>query len=126
MLIGGAINLAANWDNIDNFAQGIGYFTGGAIGGGLSVLGPVGWAIGGSITNSTNAYLGGARGNDLLLAGAVGGVSGLAGGYGSQLASKYVGGIALNGLQVNSNSAIGGAISGAIGGGRQEDLPVGF
>jgi RHS repeat-associated protein len=113
-VIGGGINLATNWKNVDNFWQGLGYFGAGAASGALSTLGPAGWAAGGLITGASNAALGGGDLGTVIQSGVVGAFSGLVGGYAGQLGGQ-LGGVAVNGLRINS-PILSGAITGALGG----------
>ena len=120
-LIGGVINVATNWKNLhgnfwDKVGQGALYFGTGAVQGGLSVLGPAGWAAGGAFAGSANAAIGGANGAQIFQQGLVGGISGLAGGTFGKWAGQHLGGVVINGFHVSANSAIGGAVTGAIGG----------
>jgi len=112
-LIGGVINVAANWKSIDNFWQGLGYFGAGAVQGGLAVLGPVGWLAGGAIAGGVNAGL---QGGNVLQGMTVGGFSGLIGGSLGSWAGQHLGGVVINGFNVSANSAIGGLVTGSIGG----------
>jgi len=116
-LIGGTINWISNGCKLN--AKGLGYFAAGAVSGDLALYGPAGWAAGGAITSATNAWLGGAKGWDIVTSGAIGAVSGLAGGAAGQYASKGLGGMVINGFNITSPIAkgiIGGAIGGGIGG----------
>lgn len=114
-VIGGGINLAINWDNIDNFWQGLGYFGAGAASGALSTVGPGGWVAGGLITGSSNAALAGGDLGAIVQGGVVGGISGIAGGFGGQIGGKF-GGLVINSFRVNS-PFLSGAVTGILGGG---------
>jgi len=144
--VGGVLNLAMNWDNIDNFWEGAAAFgigagagaltaaTGGATGGFFATTGAaVGGAIlGGAATGATNniiAQTGNSVGlNDVDwgqvgISSAVGGVSGLAS-YGAgtwasnNLANPLIGSLKIKGpmLSQGINGMIGGAAGGYIGG----------
>lgn len=125
-IIGGVINLGVNiyqgnihgniWQCI---GQGAAAFGTGAAAGALATYGPVGWAAGGAIVGSTNAWLGGGTGKDILVGGVVGSVSGVAGGYAGQFAANSLGAVVINGFKITSpvlNGAVGGAIGGAASG----------
>ena len=108
--IGGAINVATNWKNIDNFWQGVGYFgvgaTAGAIGaltGGaaLAVTGGLGGAAGGAIAG----FVGGATSGFIL------------GGGNTLMAGGSLYDAWSNGLTGAYTGAATGAVLGGIGGG---------
>ena len=108
--IGGAINVATNWKNIDNFWQGVGYFgvgaTAGAIGaltGGaaLAVTGGLGGAAGGAIAG----FVGGATSGFIL------------GGGNTLMAGGSLYNAWSNGLTGAYTGAATGAVLGGIGGG---------
>jgi len=103
--IGGLVNFGVNLfqGNIHNVGQGFAAFGAGAVAGDLALYGPLGWAAGGAITGSTNAWLGGATGMNIVKGGIMGAISGLAGGAGGAWAST-------------ASQALG-AIPGAIAGG---------
>jgi len=127
--VGGVINLATNWKNIDNFWEGLGSFGAGAANAWLTLnLGPVGAAIGGGITGAVNNIIA-QTGNGVGLKqvdwgkvgfnGLVGSASGIAGYGAGQFASKYIGGVIVNGFNITSpvlKTTISGAIGGAAGG----------
>jgi hypothetical protein len=124
--IGGLINLGVNivqgnikgdiWECIGKRAAAFGA---GAVAGDLALYGPAGWAAGGAIVGGTNAYLGEAKGWDIVKGSGIGAISGLAGGAAGQWAAQNIGGVVISGLNVTSpviKGAIGGAIGGAAGG----------
>ena len=99
-IIGGIVNVATHWKNIDNFWQGLGYFGVGA------VAGTVGAATGGAVAGA--GFIGGAIG------GFVGGASsGFITGFGNTLVE---GGNFANALYAGAGGALYGAVSGAAGG----------
>lgn len=120
-IIGGIINLGVNiiqgnihgnvWQIIGQSAAAFGA---GAVAGMIVEYGPGAWAAGGALVGATNAWLGGATGTDILVAGVAGGVSGLAGGAAGALGSR-AGGMIVNSFKING-PAFTGAIKGAIGG----------
>src|SRR5690554_639841 len=114
-VVGGAINLATNWDNIDNFGEGLAAFGAGAASGALTMtLGPGGAALGGAIvggTNSTIAQTGNGVGLSDVNWGTFAGETVL--GAASGFAGGYVGGAVSNGLAAKG---IGGVINGAASG----------
>ena len=124
--IGGVINLATNWNSVDNFWEGLAAFGAGAGQGALTAaFGPVGAMAGGALTGATNATiaqtgngvgLGDVNWGQVGLSAGVGGVAGVAGYGAGQWASSNLGGVLINGFHVSANSALGGAITGAVGG----------
>lgn len=125
-IIGGVVNLGVNiWQgNIHGtpwqmVGQGAAAFGAGAGAGVLALYGPAGWAAGGALVGSTNAWLGGATGADILTGGLVGSVSGLAGGFAGQFAANTLGAVIVNGFKITSpivKGAVGGFLGGAGGG----------
>lgn len=117
---GGAMNVASNRDNIDNFWEGLGYF---AIGAGQSAAamygGPVGAIIGGGLGGMANAAIGGASGDQILMSGFIGAFSSGVG-YGvGQWAANNIGSVVINGFSIGSpvlKGAVAGAVGGAAGG----------
>ncbi|MBV6419610.1 MAG: hypothetical protein DAHOPDDO_00833 [Ignavibacteriaceae bacterium] len=116
-IIGGVVNLGVNLiqGNVHGW-DALGYFGAGAAAGTLALYGPAGWAAGGAIVGASNSALGGAQGWDILTNAAIGGISGIAGGYAASWASANLGGVIVNGLNINANSAIAGGIYGSVGG----------
>jgi len=58
-VIGGVINVITNWDNIDNFWEGISAFGVGAGAGALTAINPaLGAIVGGAATNAANSIIG--------------------------------------------------------------------
>lgn len=108
--IGGAINVATNWKNIDNFWQGVGYFgvgtTAGAIG-----------ALTGGAAFAVTGGLGGAAGG--AIAGFVGGATSgfILGGGNTLMAGGSLYDAWSNGLTGAYTGAATGAVLGGIGGG---------
>ncbi|MFU8862097.1 MAG: hypothetical protein ACNA8K_16950 [Cyclonatronaceae bacterium] len=80
----------------------------------FSTTGPAGWVAGGIVTGALNPALSGGDLGSVVQGGVVGGISGLAGGFGGQAASRF-GGVVINGTRLNS-PFINGAITGALGG----------
>ncbi|UOY08372.1 RHS repeat-associated core domain-containing protein [Muricauda sp. SCSIO 64092] len=133
-VVGGVINVAANWDNIDNFWEGAAAFGSGAlVGGATAACGACGSAValaagGGVLTGATNNIIsqtGNGRGlNDVewgsvVQGGVIGGVSGIAGYGAGNLAARYGGNVLINGLNVQGPAVRGalGGVAGAFGGG---------
>ncbi len=141
--IGGIINLAANWNNIDNFWEGVAAFGIGAGAGALTAA--TGGAAAGTFMASTGASLGaaaiggatiGATNNIISqtgngvgigdvnwgqvgLSAAVGGVAGIAGAGAGKFATNKLGNAIVNGMQIKSpmlSQGINGMIGGAVGG----------
>ncbi len=139
-VIGGAINLAVNWDNIDNFGEGLAAFGTGALAGGLTAAcggcgaGAIA-AIGagtGALTAATNNVIGqtgngvglgdvqwGAVGQSAFIGAIAGGASSVA----STWATNTLSAPLINSLSITSpllqggiNGTIGGAAGGFIGG----------
>ena len=125
-IIGGAINLVSNWNNIDNVWEGLAAFGAGAAQGALTAtLGPTGALIGGAITGATNniiaqtnndAGLNTVNWGQVGVGAFVGGLSGAVGYAAGEWASSNLGGVIINGFHVSANSIIGGAITGGVGG----------
>ncbi len=117
-IVGGAINLISNTlqGNIHNLGDGLAAFGAGAVGG-IGAIYPEfgGWAWGGATVGATNAWLGGAKGWDIVKGGGIGAISGVAGGAAGQWAGQNIGGVVINGFNVAS-PVVKGAITGAIGG----------
>lgn len=119
-VIGGAINVAANWDRIDNFWEGLGHFGTGAGTGVASVtLGPAGTIGASAIGGALDEMIQGGDVNQVIR-------GGVQSGFGSAVGmgvGKYVGkysNILLNKYDVTSpflKNVIGGTIGGGIGGG---------
>jgi len=116
--IGGVVNLTVNLiqGNVNNFWEGLGYFGAGAVAGDLALYGPAGWAAGGAIIGASNNLLQGGNLGSATVQGLIGGISGIAGGYAASWASANLGGLIVNGLNINANSAIAGGIFGSVGG----------
>ena len=108
--IGGAINVATNWNNIDNFWQGVGYFGVGATAGAIGAL------TGGAALAMTGG-LGGAVGG--AIAGFVGGTTSgfILGGGNTLMAGGSLYDAWSNGLTGAYMGAATGAVFGGIGGG---------
>ncbi len=139
-VVGGAINLAMNWNNIDNFGEGLAVFAIGAGSGALTAatggaslgvqLGvAAGTAAATSATNNVVAQTGNGVGLNQVNWGQVGmnaGVGAVAGvaGYGagqwasSNLSTPLIGSLGVNSPVVAGaiNGAVGGAVGGAAGG----------
>ncbi len=122
--IGGAINLASNYDKVDNFWEGVGYF---AIGAGQSAasvyLGPVGGILAGGLAGGLNTGLGGGNMGQIIQ----GGISGTIGSAAGLGASKLMGpalskidfqirGVSSPFTQALGRGALGGAAGGFAGG----------
>jgi hypothetical protein len=88
-VIGATINVATNWDNIENVGDFLSYAGIGATSGALATLGPLGWAGAGVLTGAGNTALQGGNIGQIAFNGFVGGISGLAGGYAGQWASSF-------------------------------------
>ncbi|MGC9343436.1 MAG: RHS repeat domain-containing protein, partial [Bacteroidales bacterium] len=111
-VVGGVINLATNWKNIDNVWEGLGAFGAGAANGWLTLnLGPAGAAIGGSITGAANniiAQTGNGVGLNQVnwgqvgMQGLVGGASGIAGYGAGKWATNNLGNTIINGFKISS------------------------
>ena len=116
--IGAVINLGVNLaqGHIHNFGDALAAAGSGAAAGTLALYGPAGWAAGGAIVGGTNAWLGGATSfKDIATGVGIGTITGLAGGYAGQFASKELGGLIINGFDVTS-PIVKGMIGGAVGG----------
>ena len=102
LVAGGTINVVANWDNIENFWQGLGFFATGAGSAALAIWGgPAGLIGGGFLNGSGNAALSGADGADVLKQGIISaGVAGASApvGYAFSKASNWT----FNGLKNGS------------------------
>ena len=123
--IGGVINLVTNWNNIDNFWEGLAVFGAGAGSGALTAaFGPLGALAGGALTGATNNVIA-QTGNGVAINqvnwgqvgvnSLVGSAAGIAGYGAGQWASNHIGNIAINGLRVES-PVLTGAIKGMVGG----------
>ncbi len=133
---GGLINLAVNWDNIDNFGEGLAAFGTGALAGGLTAAcggcsaGAIA-AIGvgtGALTSATNAIVAqtgngvglgdvqwGAVGQSAFIGAIAGGASSIASSYATNTLSSPL----INNLKIASpllSDAINGTVAGAAGG----------
>lgn len=108
--IGGAINVATNWKNIDNFWQGVGYFGVGATAGAIG-------ALTGGAAFAVTGGLGGAAGG--AIAGFVGGATSgfILGGGNTLMAGGSLYDAWSNGLTGAYTGAATGAVLGGIGGG---------
>ncbi len=126
-VIGGVINLATNWNNVDGFWDGLAAFGAGAGSGALTAaFGPLGALGGGALTGATNNLIAQTGKNfsgfnnvnwgQVALNTGVGGVAGIAGYGAGQWAANHLGGIVVNGFQINSQSVWAQSIYGAIGG----------
>ena len=124
--IGGVMNVATNWKNIDGFWQGLASFGAGAGSGALTAaFGPWGALAGGAITGATNSLISQTGKNfsgfnnvnwgQVGLNAGVGGIAGIAGYGAGQWASNNIGNVLINGFNIAS-PVLKGAISGAIGG----------
>ncbi len=119
VLIGAAVNVAANWDNIDNLGDALGFAGVGAVQGALSLVPGGGAVLGGMFAGAANAGLSGGGLQEMIQGAAIGGIAGGAGSVGGKLASDKIGSVIINSTGVVSpvaKGAIGGAISGAAGG----------
>jgi len=132
--VGGAINLAMNWDNIDSFGEGAAAFGVGAlVGGATAACGQCGAAAaiaigGGALMGATNNViaqvddehgLGDVDWSSTIESGFVGGLSGYASYGAGQYATQTLGPVLINSFNVTSpvlNGAINGAVGGAAGG----------
>ncbi len=115
--IGATINVASNWDNIENVGDFFSFAGVGAVSGAVASLGgPAAWAGAGFVSGFGNTGLQGGNIGQMFMNGGIGGVSGLAGGYAGRWASQSLGGFIVNGFNVSANSAMGGMIFGGIGG----------
>ena len=145
-LIGGTLNLIANWNNCDGFWEYAAAFgagagagaltasTGGAAGGFLASTGAglLSATIGGTATSAINSIISQTENNfskgdidwgQVGKSSLVGGVSGVAGYYIGGLASEKMGDVVFNGIQIKSpvlayalKSGVGGAAGGFAGG----------
>ncbi|MBR4594295.1 MAG: hypothetical protein IKO33_06940, partial [Bacteroidaceae bacterium] len=120
--IGGVVNVISNafQGNINGFGDFFAAFGAGAIGG-VGALYPEfgGWVWGGAAVGATNAWLGGATGDDIWKGAVIGALSGVAGGAAGQWGGQYLGNLVINGFNVASpvvKGAITGAFGGAVGG----------
>lgn len=130
-VVGGVINVAMNWDNIDSFGEGLASFgVGAAVGGATAACGGCGGAVaiafaGGALTGGVNNIV--AQTNDEVSLGevnwgqvgigaGVGGISGVAGYGAGTFATNHLGGVIINGTGLSANSAISTGINGLIGG----------
>jgi len=124
VIIGGTINVIANWEHIENVWQGLGYFAIGGTSGALAATGnPLGFFAGGFISGAGNTALSGGNLGIVLQSGFIGGFSGLASGYAGQYAAKYAG-LALNNVIIKIpiltglvKGGVTGIASGFFGGG---------
>ena len=142
-VIGGVINVAMNWDNIDSFGEGLASFgVGAVVGGATAACGTCGGAAaiaigGGALMGATNNVIGQTGNgvgvgdvdwNSTIQSGFIGGVSGGAGSVAGQYANKVFGAVIINGLKVTSpvlQGTINGAVGGAVGGGTAGYLTTG-
>ncbi|WP_458628628.1 DUF6443 domain-containing protein [Winogradskyella sp. PC D3.3] len=119
-VIGGAINVAANWDRIDNFWEGLGHFGTGAGTGVASVtMGPAGAVAVSTLAGALDEAIQGGDASQIFQGGVQAGIgSGIGLGVG-----KYIGkgsNLLFNKWKVTSpflKNLIGGSIGGSIGGG---------
>jgi RHS repeat-associated protein len=112
-LIGGIINLYQNWDNIDNFGEGLLAFSSGGMAGTSSLYGPGGWALGGAIVSASNEQIAGGGVEEIIASTLTGTFSGMfAGAIGSSLGNA-IGSLAGS----PSNKIMAGFIKGGLGGG---------
>ncbi len=118
-LLGGVINVATHWEQIDNFWDGAKYFGVGALAGGLAagIGAGVGGLVGGagsfSFSVSSSLTVGG-----ILPGMAIGGASGLTNGFISGAGNALIEGAGINtALSAAWNSAWKQAIFGAVTGG---------
>ena len=135
-IIGGAVNLYSNWDNIDNFWEGVTTFLVGAGSGALTAVNPLLGSVVGSavteahneITKSTgqgNGFSNVDWGNVALKAGIGAGTGALSYGAGSFVSKLKIGNIPLAdkildkcGIQnLNTRTFLGNAINGTLAGG---------
>ncbi len=131
-VVGGAINLAMNWDNIDNFGEGLAVFGTGALAGGLTAAcggcgaGAIA-AIGvgtGALTSATNnvvAQTGNGVGlsdvewNSVGQSAFIGGLAGGASSIASTWATNTLSTPIINNLKITS-PVLAGGINGTVGG----------
>ena len=124
--VGGIVNLATNWKNIDGFWQGMAAFGAGAASGALTAaFGYAGALAGGAITGATNNLISQTGKNfsgfnnvnwgQVGLNAGVGGIAGVAGYGAGKWASNNIGNVLINGFNIAS-PVLKGAISGAVGG----------
>ncbi|GAA4276428.1 hypothetical protein GCM10022259_11520 [Aquimarina mytili] len=139
-VVGGAINLAVNWDNIDNFTEGLAAFGTGALAGGLTAacgacgVGAIA-ALGagtGALTMATNNVigqtgdgvgLGDVQWDSVGKSAFIGGITGAASSVASTWATNALSAPLINNLKIASpvlqggiNGTIGGAAGGFAGG----------
>ncbi|MFV0501128.1 MAG: RHS repeat-associated core domain-containing protein, partial [Bacteroidales bacterium] len=128
--IGGVVNLATNWNNIDGVWDGIALFGAGAANGAMTAaFGPLGALGGGVLASATNSLVAQTGKNfegfnkvDWGQVGAdatIGGISSIAGYGAGQWAGKGLAGVVINGYNITSpvvKGMVGGAIGGAAGG----------
>ncbi len=126
-VIGGVINLATNWNNVDGFWEGLAVFGAGAGSGALTAaFGPLGSLGGGALAGATNNLIAQTEKNfsgfnkvnwgQVALSSGIGGVAGIAGYGAGSWAANNLGGIVVNGFQINSQSVWAQSIYGTIGG----------
>jgi hypothetical protein len=129
-LIGGIMNVATNWKDIDGFWQGMASFGAGAASGALTAgLGPLGAVAGGAITGATNSLISQTGNNfsginnvnwgQVGLNAGVGGIAGIAGYGAGKWATNNIGNVLINGFNIASpvlKGAIAGGVGGAAGG----------
>lgn len=133
-VVGGAINLAMNWDNIDSFGEGAAAFgIGAAVGAATAACGQCGAAAaiaigGGALMGATNNViaqtddehgLGDVDWSSTIESGFIGGLSGYASYGAGQYATQTLGPVLISSFNVTSpvlNGAINGAVGGAAGG----------
>ena len=109
--IGGTINLITNWNNIDNFGEGLAAFGAGAFAGWASIYPEFGGLVaGGAVVGGTNAWL---SGQDIAQGAMMGGVTSAVGGA---LGSWISGGVS-SAVQGISSPVLKEALSYGIGGG---------
>nr|WP_262885510.1 RHS repeat-associated core domain-containing protein [Tenacibaculum maritimum] len=119
VVIGGTMNVVSNWDKIDDFWDGLGYFTSGGVQGGLATLGPVGALAGGFLSSAANTAIQGGDIGEIFSSGVIGSVAGFAGGAAGKWAGKYLGNLIVNGVNIASpviKGIVGGTLGGAVGG----------
>jgi hypothetical protein len=109
---GGIINMASNWSNINNFAEGLNYFTTGAVGYGVATFNP---ALGAGILASGNLLTKGIYG-DLPEINSIGDIAGIVTSTALDFAGAYGTGTLVKGYTVfNAGSYLTNAEINALG-----------
>lgn len=119
-VIGGALNVAANWDRIDNFWEGAGHFVTGAGTGVASVtLGPGGYVGASMLGGGLDEAIQGGNLKQIARGGLQAGAGSAIGLGAGKYLSKFSD-LVINNLKVTSpliKGTIGGSIGGSLGGG---------